>query len=64
MERLIPPGGSRFLSYGHQVEVQWSLFDIDSLGTETNDPQKIANAVRETAVRLQVPCDTGQAIRA
>lgn len=60
MERLIPPGGSRFLSYGHQVEVRWSLFDIDSSSTAANDAQEIANAVRETAVQLQVPSDIGQ----
>jgi|GEM_PF-2126130 len=59
MERLIPPGGSRFLSYGHEVEVRWSVLDVDSLAAPANDAQAIANAVREAAVRLQVSDDVG-----
>jgi hypothetical protein len=60
MERLIPPGGSRFLSYGHQVEVRWSLFDLESSSGAANDAQAVANAVQETAVGLQVSDDLGR----
>jgi hypothetical protein len=63
MERLIPPGGSRFLSYGHQVEVRWSLFDVESSNGAASDAQAVANAVREIAVRLQASDDLGQTTR-
>ena len=64
MERLIPPGGSRFLSYGHQVEVDWSLFDVDSSKVAASDAQAVADAVRETAVRLQASSNLAQTTRA
>jgi 1-acyl-sn-glycerol-3-phosphate acyltransferase len=53
MERLIPPGGSRFLSFGHRVEVRWSLLDLPASLLAAGDDQAIADAVRETAVQLQ-----------
>jgi len=58
MERLIPPGGSRFLSYGHPVDVRWSLFDVASVDPAASDAQAVADAVRETAVRLQAAGDS------
>jgi 1-acyl-sn-glycerol-3-phosphate acyltransferase len=64
MECLIPPGGSRFLSYGHQVEVHWSLLDADLLSVEGIDAQAVANAVREAAVRLQASGPVIREIRA
>lgn len=53
MERLIPPGGSRFLSFGHEVRVRWTEFDADAPGVEAGDDLAVANAVREVALRLQ-----------
>lgn len=53
MERLIPPGGSRFLSCGHTVDVDWDLFEMDRVRATVDDAQAIADAVREVAVRLQ-----------
>jgi hypothetical protein len=64
MERLIPPGGSRFLSYGHRVEVRWSLLDVGSSNAAASDAQAIATAVRETAVRLQALDNVAHATRA
>jgi len=64
MERLIPPGGSRFLSYGHQVDVDWSLFDMDSSNAAASSAQAVADAVRDTAVRLQASDNLGQKTRA
>jgi hypothetical protein len=64
MERLIPPGGSRFLSFGHGVEVSWSLLDVDLSRAATIDAQAIACAVREAAVQLQASDNAGQATRA
>ena len=64
MECLIPPGGSRFLSYGHQVEVGWSLVDVDSSDAAATDAQAFADAVRETAVRIQASENPGQTTRA
>jgi hypothetical protein len=54
MERLIPPGGSRFLSTGHEVEVRWTEFDVEgSKAVGEGDAQAVADAVRAEAVRLQ-----------
>ncbi len=54
MERLIPPGGSRFLSSGHAVEVRWAEFDAEgSEAVAKSDAQAVADAVREQVVRLQ-----------
>jgi hypothetical protein len=64
MERLIPPGGSRFLSFGHHVEVRWTAFDANSPSAATDDAQAVAEAVRETAVRLQSAGKPSEATRA
>lgn len=64
MERLIPPGGSRFLSYGHHVEVRWSTFDAGLSNAVADDAQAIADAVREVAVRLQSSDNLGRTTRA
>jgi 1-acyl-sn-glycerol-3-phosphate acyltransferase len=61
MERLIPPGGSRFLAYGHRVEVRWSVFDVDARGATVHRDQEIADAVREVALRLQASVVSGEA---
>jgi 1-acyl-sn-glycerol-3-phosphate acyltransferase len=54
MERLIPPGGSRFLSCGHTVQVGWSEFDVDRSPTAAEgDDQAVADAVREEALSVQ-----------
>jgi 1-acyl-sn-glycerol-3-phosphate acyltransferase len=54
MERLIPPGGNRFLSTGHEVEVRWTEFDVEgSKAVGEGDAQAVAEAVRAEAVRLQ-----------
>jgi hypothetical protein len=54
MERLIPPGGSRFLSTGHAVEVRWTEFDVEgSKAVGEGDAQAVADAVRAEVVRLQ-----------
>jgi 1-acyl-sn-glycerol-3-phosphate acyltransferase len=54
MERLIPPGAPRFLSFGHEVFVRWSELDLDrSEAAGSRDPQAIADAVRSEVVRLQ-----------
>jgi len=54
MERLIPPGGSRFLSSGHAVVVGWSELDVAAaLAAAGGDDQTVADAVREEAIRLQ-----------
>lgn len=54
MERLIPPGGSRFLSRGHAVDVRWAEFDVDgSQAVASADDLAVANAVREVALGLQ-----------
>ncbi len=53
MERLIPPGGSRFLSFGHEVEVRWMEFDADrSDAVASGDDLAVTNAVRDDALRL------------
>jgi 1-acyl-sn-glycerol-3-phosphate acyltransferase len=53
MERLIPPGGARFLSTGHRVEVDWRPFDLDPTSPAARDAQAFAEAVRETALDVQ-----------
>lgn len=53
MERLIPPGGSRFLSFGHRVQVCWSEFDAEHCpAVASRDEQAVAEAIRAEAVRL------------
>jgi 1-acyl-sn-glycerol-3-phosphate acyltransferase len=58
MERLIPPGGSRFLSCGHSVDVGWSVLEVDPASAAAADEQAFADAVRQAAVRMQ---DLGRA---
>lgn len=54
MERLIPPGGARLLSRGHEVRVRWSLFDVlGSKGVAEGDAQAVADAVRDETLALQ-----------
>lgn len=54
MERLIPPGAPRFLSYGHEVSVRWSELDCERADlAASSDPQQIADVVRGEVVRLQ-----------
>ena len=54
MERLIPPGGSHFLSSEHEVFVRWTEFDAEaSEAVAKSDDLAVANEVREVAVRLQ-----------
>lgn len=56
MERLIPPGGRRFLSFGHDVHVRWTELDLNALvDASGRDAQAIADAVRQEVVRLQQP---------
>lgn len=64
MERLIPPGGSRFLSSGHRVDVGWSLVDVDPSSAAATDAQAFADAVREVAVGIEAPENTQQTTRA
>ncbi len=59
MQRLIPPGGRRFLSGGHRVEVRWAELD-----PRADDARAIAEEVRAEVVRLQAPqpdCGPGHA---
>jgi 1-acyl-sn-glycerol-3-phosphate acyltransferase len=54
MERVIPPGASRFLSSGHRVAARWNEVDVGSMASEhAGHPQGFADAVREEVVRLQ-----------
>jgi 1-acyl-sn-glycerol-3-phosphate acyltransferase len=54
MERLIPPGGSRFLDHGHDVRVCWAELDVDGLPAAARcDERALADEVREVAVELQ-----------
>ena len=54
MQRLIPPGGSRFLSSGHAVSVRWSELDAEACeAVAKSDTQGVADAVRAEVVRLQ-----------
>lgn len=62
MERLIPPGGDRFLSTGHRVEVRWTRFDADgSEAVAKSDAQAVADEIREELVRLQAEARAGEA---
>lgn len=54
MERLIPPGGARFLGFGHRVEVRWTVFDADAEpAVQRGDDLAVAEAIRERALQLQ-----------
>ena len=64
MERLIPPGGSHFLSSGHEVFVRWTEFDAEASGAVAkSDDLAVANEVREVAVRLQTAMIASEEIR-
>jgi hypothetical protein len=65
MERLIPPGGSHFLSSGHVVEVRWTEFDVEgSKAVGEGDAQAVADAIRAEAMRLQDAARGGRQGRA
>jgi hypothetical protein len=65
MERLIPPGGSHFLSSGHVVEVRWAEFDVEgSKAVGEGDAQAVADAIRAEAMRLQDAARGGRQGRA
>lgn len=54
MERLIPPGGARFLGFGHRVQVRWALFDLEGEpALRSRDDLALAEAIREQALRIQ-----------
>jgi 1-acyl-sn-glycerol-3-phosphate acyltransferase len=54
MERLIPPGGARFLGFGHRVDVAWAEVPLPPEGSDPEkEAQVLADAVREEVVRLQ-----------
>ncbi|MGH0028536.1 MAG: 1-acyl-sn-glycerol-3-phosphate acyltransferase, partial [Myxococcota bacterium] len=54
MERLIPPGGDRFLSFGHRVDVAWSEVEVPPPGGDPEkEAQALADRIREEVVRLQ-----------
>jgi len=60
MERLIPPGGSRFLSYGHTARARWVELDVDGLpAAARGDERALADELREAAVGLQVQLRLG-----
>jgi len=64
MERLIPPGGSHFLSSGHEVFVRWTEFDAEaSEAVAKSDDLAVANEVREVAVRLQTAMTASEETR-
>ena len=64
MERLIPPGGSHFLSSGHEVFVRWTEFDAEASGAVAkSDDLAVANEVREVAVRLQTAMTASEETR-
>ena len=64
MERLIPPGGSHFLSSGHEVFVRWTEFDAEASGAVAkSDDLAVANEVREVAVRLQTTMTASEETR-
>ena len=64
MERLIPPGGSHFLSSGHEVFVRWTEFDAEaSRAVAKSDDLAVANEVREVAVRLQTAMTASEETR-
>jgi 1-acyl-sn-glycerol-3-phosphate acyltransferase len=60
MERLIPPGGSRFLSTGHRVEVRWAEFDPQTCSDSRGDDQALADAIREQALLLDAAARTAE----
>jgi 1-acyl-sn-glycerol-3-phosphate acyltransferase len=54
MERVIPPGAPRFVSFGQEVFVRWTELDLERPElSASDDPQRIADAVRGEVVRLQ-----------
>ena len=62
MERLIPPGGDRFLSAGHHVEVLWKEFDVEgAAAVARGDAQQVADAVHADALALQAIDSHGRA---
>ncbi len=64
MERLIPPGGSHFLSSEHEVFVRWTEFDAEASGAVAkSDDLAVANEVREVAVRLQTAMTASEETR-
>jgi 1-acyl-sn-glycerol-3-phosphate acyltransferase len=64
MERLIPPGGSHFLSSEHEVFVRWTEFDAEASGAVAkSDDLAVANEVREVAVRLQTAMTASEEAR-
>jgi hypothetical protein len=64
MERLIPPGGSHFLSSEHEVFVRWTEFDAEaSEAVAKSDDLAVANEVREVAVRLQTAMTASEETR-
>jgi 1-acyl-sn-glycerol-3-phosphate acyltransferase len=64
MERLIPPGGSHFLSSGHEVFVRWTEFDAEASGAVAkSDDLAVANEVREVVVRLQTAMTASEETR-
>ena len=64
MERLIPPGGSHFLSSEHEVFVRWTEFDAEASGAVAkSDELAVANEVREVAVRLQTAMTASEETR-
>ena len=64
MERLIPPGGSHFLSSEHEVFVRWAEFDAEASGAVAkSDDLAVANEVREVAVRLQTAMTASEETR-
>jgi 1-acyl-sn-glycerol-3-phosphate acyltransferase len=65
MQRLIPPGGARFLSSGHTVSVRWSELDAEACeAVAKSDAQGVADAVRAEVVRLQSAAADGGGARA
>ena len=66
MERVIPPGASRFLSTGHTVTVRWAELGREIRDAAASGEQAVADAVRAAVVRLQVaaPAATPQMRRA
>lgn len=55
MERVIPPGASRFLSSGHTVTVRWAELDREIREAAPRGEQAVADAIRAAVVALQAP---------
>lgn len=56
LERVMPRGSSRWLTSGHQIEVQWSEWSPASgaqLGAGEAEAQLVADAVRDQVSRMQ-----------